>query len=171
MKTSLCAACLGLSFLIGLHAQPQEKDIEVAARTFKFVEGAPSGEALLGIVSDPAIAASSSQANALAAALEGGKTISGVTFVPKVIAPSEISGVDVVFVTNGMGAHHEAIGAAVSSGQLLSFSTDKTCVTAKHCFMAVQSAPKVEITISRSATEAAGLQLNQALKMMVDERD
>lgn len=157
--------------MIGLHAQPQEKDIEVAARTFKFVDGAPYGEAILGIVSDPSIAASSSQANALASALDGGKTISGVTFIPKVISPTEISDVDVVFVTNGMSAHHQAIGDAVSSGQLLSFSTDKTCVTARHCFMAVQSAPKVEIVISRSATEAAGLQLNQALKMMVDERD
>lgn len=156
---------------LGGQAAAQSKDLEVAARTFKFIEGAPSGSATIGIVSDPSVPDSTAQADAIASALAGGKSIGSVTLTPKVIAPDGISGVDLLFVTNGLAASHSTIGAAAKAQKLLTISTDMACVASQHCVMGVQSQPKVQIIVSRSATDATGLVLNQALKMMVEERD
>jgi hypothetical protein len=161
----------GLLFLGTGNAFAQTKDIEVAARTFKFIEGAPAGAATLGIVKDASVAESASQADALSAALGGGSTVGGITLTPKVIGPDAIDGVDLVFVTNGLSGAHASIGEAARAKGIMTISTDMACVNAKQCVMGVASSPKVQIVVSRSASAAAGLNLNQALKMMVEERD
>ena len=171
MRKKYSILLVGLGVMLSGTAQAQVKDIEVAARTFKFIEGAPSGSAVLGIVSDPSVSASSSQANAIKSALGSGKSFGGINLSPKIVSPDSIDGVDLLFVTDGLGAQHSKIGQTASAKKLLSFSTDKSCVESKHCFMSVQSSPKVEILVSRTATDAAGLKLKQALKMMVEERD
>ena len=171
MNKKLIPLFVSACSLLPASAFAQAKDIEVAARTFKFIEGAPSGTATLGVVADPSVAASQAQADAIVAEFGGGKSVGGLTITPKVVAPGDVSGVDMVFVTEGLGAQHSAIGAAAGSAGILSLSTDMACVDAGHCVMGVRAEPKVQIVVSRGATSAAGLTLNQALKMMIEERD
>ena len=162
---STAAALLGIQPCFA-----QGKDIEVAARTFKFIDGAPKGSATMGIVVDASVAESAAQGDALMSALGGG-AVAGLTITPKIIAPGAADGVDLIFVTNGLGAAHGDIAAAAKAQGVMTFSTDMSCVEAQNCVMGVQSEPKVQIVVSRSASSAVGLTMNQALKMMVEERD
>ena len=166
LKAVVAATLLATTSL----SHAQTKEIEVAARTFKFIEGVPSGSATLGIVTDGS-GPSQAQADAIAGALAGGKAMGSVTLNPKVIGPDGVGGVDIVFVTDGMAGQHAAIGSAAKGAKRLAFSTDMACVEAGHCTMGVKAEPTVKIVVSRGAADASGLTLNQALKMMIEERD
>ena len=80
-------------------------------------------------------------------------------------APSD----SVVYVANGMGAHHAAIGGVVKSSGVLSVSIDRACVDSAGCSMFVSSSPKVEIVLNKGAVEGSGIEFQAAFKMMVTE--
>ncbi|MEP3114281.1 YfiR/HmsC family protein [Nisaea sp.] len=164
------AACLlpGIAW-----ADITERDLQVAGRTFGFINGIPKGDVVIGIVVDEGNAASKAEADQLSGLLSGGLKVAKNTLQPKLIPVSalDFSGTNVAFVTSGLGAQQAAIFAAASGAKIMTVSTDFSCVDAKQCVMGVASKPKVKIQVSQSAAGATGLQLSKALKLMVTESD
>lgn len=154
-------------------AEVSERDIQVAGRTFGFVEGMPSGEVAVAVVYDPSVAASKAEADQLAQLMGGGMKVAKNTLKSKLVPVSalDLGGANVAFVTSGLGAHHDAIFAAASGAKVMSITKDFGCVDAKKCVMGFASEPDVKIQISRSAASSTGLAFSPALKLMVTESE
>lgn len=154
-------------------ADVAERDIQVAARTFGFVNGIPAGEVVIAIIHDPANSASKAEADQINGILGSGLKVAKHTLKPKLVPVSamDLAGSNVAFVTAGLAANHAAIASATSGAKMMTVTTDFGCVDAKHCVMGVAAEPSVKIQISRSAASAAGLEFSQALKLMVTESD
>ncbi len=154
-------------------ADVSERDIQVAARTFGFVSGIPSGDVVVAIVHDPAVGPSKAEADQLAGIIGGGLKVAKHTLKSKLVPVSalDLSGTNVAFVTSGLGGQQAATFSAASAAKVMTVTTDFACVDAKQCVMGVAAEPSVKIQISRSAADATGLEFSQALKLMVSESD
>lgn len=154
-------------------AEMTERDIQVAARTFGFVNGIPAGSVVVAIVHDPANAASKAEADKLNGLLGGGLKVAKHTLTSKLVAVSgmDLSGAIVAIVTDGLESSHSTISSAASAAKVMTLTSDFGCVDAKQCVMGVTSAPGVKIQISQSAANSASLEFSQALKLMVTESD
>ena len=154
-------------------ADVSERDVQVAARTFGFVSGIPSGDLVIAIVHDPATAGSKAEADQLGGIIGSGLKVAKHTLTAKMVPISalDLAGTNIAFVTSGLGSGQAAAFAAASSAKVMTVTTDFSCVDAKQCVMGVAAEPAVKIQISRSASEATGLEFSQALKLMVTETD
>ncbi len=170
---SLCAcsaALVGVS--AAANAEISNKDFKLVAKAVGFMKSGPSGDVDVLIVYDGGNAASKSDADALNGILGGGMTEKGVTYKPVMTDVSSLSSVpagSIVYVANGMSAHHGKIGGAAKSAGALAVSADRACVDAGACTMFVSSSPKVEIVLNKGTAEGAGIEFQAAFKMMVTE--
>src|ERR1700757_723838 len=80
-------------------AQVTAKDVQVAARVLNFTTTPFTGTVKLGIVYDPAIAASAADEQTLAGILGSGLAVGGVTLVPVPVPIAKLAStpVDVLF--------------------------------------------------------------------------
>jgi hypothetical protein len=146
------------------------KDIQIAARALGFLENAPHGAVVLGIVYDPGKPATVAERDAIMAALGAGLTAGDMTITGKPIEASAVagaSGVVALYVTTG--SPYAEIGAAASAKKLLTISSDKACATSGSCVMSVVSSPAVEITVNHTAATAVGASFKAAFRMMIKE--
>ncbi len=170
----LGAACAAMLTFAATDAYAiEERDVQVAARTFGFVDGMPSGTIEVAIVYDPAIAESSAEADELAGILGGGLKAGKHTLTSKKVAVGDVGsiGTKVAFVTAGMASHHQTIFDSVKTKNVFTFTKDFSCLSSKLCVLAVETKPSVRIEISNDAATASGLAFGQALKMMVKMKD
>ncbi len=153
------------------HAQVTAKDIQVAARVLNFTATPFTGTVKLGIVYDPAIAASAADEQALAGILGGGLAVGSVTLVPVLVPIAKLAStpVDVLFLTSGLGAAAAAVGTQAASAKTLCITTDISATQAGNCAVSVQSDPKVVITVNKAAASASGVSFASAFLMMVTE--
>lgn len=168
IRGAAVAAAAATLMLAGAAEAAGERDLQVIGRALSFVEGGPSGSVVLAIVYSDDAPGSKEEADATAAAIGGGLAAGEVTLTAQVVPVSALasaSGAAAVFVPAGMAAHYDAIKA---SGKI-SFSTDRACVTAGGCVVAIQSAPKVEIVVNRAAAAAASVSFESAFQMMINE--
>ena len=151
----------------------ENRDVQVAARTFGFVDNMPSGTIEVAIIYDPAVDLSIVEADKLVQILGDGLLAGRHTLTPKKISISDIDTVrsKVAFITMGMGAHHQHIFDAVKTKGVFTFTKDFSCISSKFCVLAVETQPSVRIEISNDAATASGLAFGQALKMMVKMKD
>jgi hypothetical protein len=149
------------------------KDIQVAAKTFSFINPPVTGTIKIAIVFDASIAQSQADAEALKGILGSGLVAGQATLVPVMMPLDQVDkgldGMGAVFVTSGLSAHFDRIFTASKAMKLLSVSTDSVCVQAGRCVMGVKTAPKVEIVISKAAAEASSITFGQAFRMMISE--
>lgn len=170
---SLCvcgAALVGVSAFA--HADISDKDFKLVAKAVSFMNSGPSGDVSVLIVYDGGNAASKSDADALNGILGGGLSEKGNTYKPVMTDVSSLGSVpagSVVYVANGMSAHHKKIGDAAKAAGVLAVSSDRACVDAGACSMFVSSSPKVEIVLNKSAVDGAKIEFQAAFKMMVTE--
>ncbi len=146
------------------------KDIQVAARALGFLESAPHGAVVLGIVYDPSKPASLAERDALMAALGSGLAAGDMTITGKPIEASAVggaSGLAALYVTTG--SPYAEIGAAASAKKLMTISSDKACAQSGACVMSVVTAPAVEITVNHGAATAVGASFKAAFRMMIKE--
>lgn len=146
------------------------KDVQVAARALGFLESAPHGAVVLGIVYDPSKPATVAERDALMAALGSGLAAGDMTITGKPIEASAIgaaSGLAALYVTSG--SPYAEVGAAASGKKLLTISSDKACAQSGACVMSVVTSPSVEITVNHAAATAVGASFKAAFRMMIKE--
>jgi hypothetical protein len=147
------------------------EDIQVAARVLGFTTTPLTGTVKLGIVYNPANAASVADERALLGILGGGLTVGNVTLVPVLVpvARVDMANANVLFLTSGLGAGAAPVVAAAAAKKLMCITTDMAAVQAGTCAVAVQSDPAVQITVNKAAASASGVSFVTAFLLMITE--
>jgi hypothetical protein len=146
------------------------KDLQVAARALAFLDPAPTGNVVIGIVFDPGKPASRAERDALMASIGAGISVGGMTVTGTPIEADKVSaasGVTALYLTTGVD--DAAVAAAASAKKLLTISGDKACAQAGQCVMSVVTSPAVEITVNHQAAAAIGANFKAAFRMMIHE--
>lgn len=154
---------------VPLHAQ---LNLPIAARVVSFLQPPPSGAVNAAILFSPGNPASLADAAAIermvGAGVEAGKTSLHTRRVP-VTALDQLSGYRVAFVTAGLRASHDDIAAAAARHSVVTITSDQSCVQAGRCVVGIATAPRVQITVSRSAARAVNARFGSAFLMLVRE--
>jgi hypothetical protein len=79
---------------------------------------------------------------------------------------TDVVGAFAVFVNSSEEAR---AARAVNSG-VLTISSDAACVTQAACLLAVETKPRVTITVSRAVAQATGVEFDPNFKMLVTEK-
>lgn len=147
------------------------KDIQIAGNVVSFTSSPPSGNVKLGIVYDPANAASAADEQALVGILGSGLAVGGFTFVPVPIVIANVASTpaDIFFLTAGLGAAAAQVGSAAASAKKLCITDDLSATQAGYCAVSVQSDPKVTITVNKAAAAASGISFASAFMLMVTQ--
>ena len=151
------------------YADVTEKDIQIMGRVLGFIQNGPEGEVRLGIVYNPDSSASKQTAQSIADMMGSGKKAGKVTFTPVVISSSEVSssGATVVLVLDGVNI--TKVVSAVSGKGIVTIGQSRDCLDNKSCVIVVESAPRVEIMVSRFASDATGVSFASAFRAMIKE--
>jgi len=169
-RAAACAVAAALVISPGAALADPAKDLQVAARALGFLEAAPSGSVVLGIVFDPGKPATVAERDALLAALGAGLSAGDMKITGQGVEAGKVgatSGVAALYVTSGV--NYAEVGAAASAKKLLTISGDKACAQAGHCVMSVVTSPAVEITVNHNAATAVGASFKAAFRMMIHE--
>ncbi|MFM2041427.1 MAG: hypothetical protein RLY86_3 [Pseudomonadota bacterium] len=171
IKTVLSGVLLAALVLLGAgpaSAAMSQKDLEVLGRALSFMVNGPSGDVPAAVVFEPGNATSEAERDAILGLLGSGLKVGPITLKPKAVAAADApaSGAKVWLVTTGAGS---AVGPAGAAAKVVTASTDKACVEAGHCVLGIETAPKVQIYVSRKAADAAGVSFESAFLIMVKE--
>jgi hypothetical protein len=147
------------------------QDVQVAARVLGFTANPPSGAVRLGIVYDPANAASVADEHELAGILGAGLAVGGVTLVPVPVTMRKLGSVpmDVVFLTGGLGSEAAQAEAFVEQKKMLCMTTDMAATAAGNCALGIQTEPKVAITLNAAAASDSDVSFAAAFVLMITE--
>lgn len=161
-----CCAALALP----IPGAAADLNLPVATRVISFLQPAPEGAIPAAIVYEPGNAASEAEAAAIerSGPLSAGRGTLRLKKVP-VNALGGLAGVRVAFVTAGLGSAQAQVAAAAARQSILTITSDMSCVQAGRCAVAISSAPRVQITVSRAAARAANIQFGSAFLMLVKE--
>jgi hypothetical protein len=143
------------------------KDIQVAGRLLTFLENAPTGRTVVGIVFDPAQAASVTEKNAIMAAIGAGYSAGGVTIVGRPMEAGAVGAAQVLFITRGLD--YAAIGSAARVRHVLTIGSDLACVRDGACVVGISTDPTVQIVVNHKAAAAIGASFKAAFRMMIQE--
>lgn len=177
IKAALFAATCALGVSAGLQncamAEPapsfSERDVQIVARALGFVHPPPSGEGWVAVVFAPGDAAGRRDAERIAALFgEGLRTGGALLRAHPVSADALASGGHAALIA-AAGAPGDALMAAARSQRIPCITSVIEQVEAGRCMFWVRSLPRVEILVSRAATQASGLGLAAAFRMMVRE--
>ena len=164
------AMCLALCApQIAYCASLTSKDVKIVAKTIGFLDPAPAG-GVVAIVYSGSNAASLADANALVSEFGDGVAITGGTVTAKAVEGASLgdgSGYVAVILADG-GPAAPAMAAA-KARKIPCITSSMALVQAGQCIIAVQSEPKVNITINHAAAVAAGLGFASAFQMLIHE--
>ena len=171
---------VGLAFFSGVTLVPQaagaatdRRDLEVMARSMGFLAGVKRGEVVLGVVVDPTIEASRAEATSVRESVEAGISAAALEFSSKDVPVDridELSGIDLILVTDGLVDHHSKIFEAASRRGILTVSTDERCVDSGKCVMWVQGSPSVRIVVNKQAASESSIRFQTSFRLLVTER-
>ena len=140
-----------------------DKDVQMLAKALGFVEGGAGKD--VAILFDAGNPASSAEADAVAGLLGG----AGLTGTKVAASGAAGAGAKVLFVTSGLNGSWGSIASAAASAKKITATFDDSCIKAGKCVLGIQSAPSVEIKVSKAAAEASGVTFGAAFKMMIKE--
>jgi hypothetical protein len=145
------------------------QDVQLAARVLGFSSIAVTGRVKLGVVYDPANAASAADEAALMAILGHGFSVGPVTLVPVPVPIATVSSAsaDVFFLTSGLAAAGASVGSAAAARKIMCITTDASATAAGDCAVAVQTDPEVSITLNQAAAAASGVSFGTAFMLMI----
>jgi hypothetical protein len=160
-----------LSMAAPARAAVTAEDVQVAGRVLAFTATPLSGNVRLGIVYDPGNAASAADERALLGILGSGMQVGAVNLVPVPIPLGKLANTpaDVLFLTAGLGASAAAARTAADAQQIMCITTDLAATQAGTCAVAVQSEPKVSITVNKAAAAAANVSFGTAFMLMITQ--
>jgi hypothetical protein len=167
-RATFLLLCAGLTCLSASAQADGARDVQVAARVLTFLENAPSGRAVVGVVFDPSKPASVAEKDEVMATLGDGMAVGGLTIVGKPVeAGSAPASVVALIVTHGVD--FAAVGQAAKARKLVTIGLDMACVNSGACAVGVASTPKVEIVVNRETTASLGVSFKAAFRLMIKE--
>lgn len=163
-STQICLVLSSLCMVHNTYAAITEKDVQTIAKAIGFIEGAPKGDIEVAVVVD---GTAGKEGADQFVSLGKAEKLTG-----KIISPAELSSTSakVVFIPSGI-SNFDAIFSAATSKKLITISNSDACIKAKKCAVAVNTDPKVDITVSKSAASQTGVTFGSAFKMMTKEVD
>ena len=164
-KAILAGALACLSPGVAL-AEPA-KDIQVAGRILTFLDNAPTGRIVIGVVFDPAKPESVAEKNAIMAALGGGYSVGSLTITGRPVEADAIGGLKAAFVTHGV--NYAAVGSAARANRVITMGSDLACVRSGACAVGMSTEPAVQIIVNHAAAVAVGASFRAAFRMLIQE--
>ena len=164
-------AALGLALVSRPAAAVTRDDVVVAARALGFVEHPLKGDISVGIVFNPSNASSSQDADTLQKLLSSGLRVGNLTLkpVPIKLENLELSNVQLIFLTDGMGADATRVSAAAQAKKIPCVTVDLDQIQSGRCTVGVRSQPKVEILVNRANAATTGVVFSPVFRMMITE--
>jgi hypothetical protein len=166
-------AVLAAGALLALPAAAQQSDttLLVAARALSFLQHAPQGEVVVGIVYQPRNVPSALEARRLYDAMENGFRAGTLVLRPQLVDLDQLTagGIGLYFLTAGLGPAAAALAPLSRSHQIPCVTTDITQVRDGNCAMGVRALPRVEILVNRAAATATGMVFSEAFRVMITE--
>ncbi len=163
--------CLALSLTLGgrsANAAPlSAKDVQIVAKALGFLDPAPPGGVVAVVYSN---AATKADADAIVGNFGGGLASSGGTVTAKAVdvaALGDGSGYVAIILADGVST--PTANAAAKAHKIPCITADTALVQSGGCTMAVQSDPKVSITVNHAAAQAAGISFASAFAMLIHE--
>jgi hypothetical protein len=168
------AATLLLGLALAMPAVATERlDIQVGTKALPLLTNKMSGDVPMAVVYDPANAESKTDAEGIKKVVDDGIDVPGGIKLSAMLVGvgelSKLSTAKIAFLTPGLSAHFDAIGAAAAGAGVLTISTDVDCVKAGKCIIGVVTKPSVTIYFSKAASEAAKISFSQAFIMLVKQ--
>ena len=151
-----------------------ERDLQVAARIFSFVEAIDIGTVELAIIYDKTRISSVTDATKLNKLLSTEGLVAGqYTLVPNMIDITDLNKIDtnLAYVSLDMQDSFEKIADMAEMKHIFTFTKDFECLIAQKCVLALETQPDVKIEISDDAAVRSGLAFGMALRMMVKMKD
>lgn len=170
---ALAAGCASFALMQPAQAEITTKDVQVMTRALGFIEGGPSGNVDVAIVFAPGNAASEKDAETARSVIGDAFKAGSMTLKARMVPAADFDkaeNVGAAILTSGLADRLGSIATVAKQKKLVTVSTEPACIDAGHCVMAVKSEPKVEITVSKAAAEAAGIKFAAAFRMMITER-
>lgn len=176
-KTSFVKFTVGLAFVVltlllspsSFAKDTESTDVLVGLKTFPMLDSFPSGAVVVGIVYNPAVAESKTDAEAIKAVLDSNVKSTGK--VSGLMVPvsdlGKLAQVKVAFVAKGVKGHFDDVAQMAAAHNVLTMSTDMDCVRANKCVLGIISKPIVEIYFSRIASESAKIDFDPAFIMLI----
>jgi hypothetical protein len=165
------AALAGAWLAFAPHAQAAsltKRDVLIIAKVLGFLEPAPHG-GTVAVVYAAGTPGSKADADAIASWFGDGLAFGGGTVTAKAIeAGSFGAGTGFIAVILAKGAEVASQQAQLAHGMLTITAAD-SLVRSGQCVMVVHSEPRVDITISHHAADAAGVAFTAAFGMLVHE--
>ncbi len=167
--TTLMVGCLAFA---GSSSATTLKDVKVEVRVLDFVGGPVEGSPYLGIVYDPQNRESLADAQTIESWFGNGDVKARNAWVP-VLADvhrlGELPGFRAAILADGMGGFADVVLDYARRYATLTISSDLACVRAGKCAVGVSSLPRVEVILSRQASQLAGVSFPESFRMMVTE--
>jgi hypothetical protein len=146
-------------------------EARLAARILVFQEAPPTGEQRIAIIHSPQRPDSMTEALETVQSLRGAEPIGGLKLAPELVALSdlgELAGVVALVITDSMLDAAPMIAAAAHQLRIPTIARSVDCVGEQRCVIAVQSRPRVRITLSRQAAKQAQVKFQPAVWVMVE---
>ena len=146
-------------------------EARLAARILVFQEAPPTGEQRIAVVYAPDQPESLAEANETAQSLRSAEPTGGLRLLPEVVALSDlvsVRGVVALVITDSMLDAAAAIAMVAHSLRVPTIARSVDCVGERRCVIAVQSRPRVRITLSREAAVQARVKFQPAGWVMVE---
>ncbi len=175
LRTVLCRLCVALATAgmatapAGHAASLQSDDLRILGKALTFLEPPLTGQPTVAIVYRDGDPASRRDAETLAEHL-GNLAIGGIPLTARVVGPEALAATDFQLIITVGGADGKPVIAAAITHHALCVTADVDAVRAGDCTMAIRSAGKVEIFVSREAAARSGLGFATAFRMMVHEQ-
>jgi hypothetical protein len=142
------------------------KDVQTVIRAIGFLENTAADGSVIGIIYNPDNSNSTKSAHDIESLImrEGG------SLHPRLVPVSDISqlqGVSYAFVTDGLEAYYDKLGAKIRSNKILSFTLDRSCLDHNCCAVYINSKDRVEIVVNKAAADAVEAHFKPVFLMMV----
>jgi hypothetical protein len=148
------------------------KDLQIGIRGVSFLTEPPQGRIPVAVIHDGQSRSSQQDAAAIAGWLAAEGRTARVELQPVLVDIRELGSAQafrVAFISAGMTGHFQAISDYARQNGTLTITADLACVKAGGCVLGVTSDPAVEVTLSRQASQASGVDFVRAFRMMVKE--
>ena len=166
-------APFGLAALLAAHdasaATMSAKDAQIVAKAIGFLDPAPAG-GVVAVVYDPANAAAKADAEAITVLFSGGLSESSSSVTAKAVDMASLGdGSGYVAIIVAKSTTTDKVMQAAKAHKIPCISADQALVQSGQCVMSVSSDPKVDITVSHAAAQAAGVSFQSAFRMLIHE--
>jgi len=161
------AVLTGTQLVATLPLAASDKSLTVIARMFKFVQSS-AGKSTVLVVDN-----GGGDATAISDYLAKNPKLGNTNVTAQLISGAELASVSgdiaAIIVPDSAGDSFASVNEAAKRLGTIAVSTGKKCVETSKCTLGIETDPRIQIYVSRSARQAHGVQFNPAFLVMAKE--